>query len=217
MAQQRESETPISISGYQYYIQQTNQTMWCNLFDWFGSLQAARTLKKSNLVILCRSIKKWDLTFAGSNILWNMVICSSMIRVLVRVRRPFYACPQNTRTKCSCASEELFYAIYIFRLSGYDQELIEHILCLSTNEVFSKWSGISLRSQFDSALREPRTNRGPTHGWNLPFYILYSHNVHAHNKCPSIIIPYNAGIDFSRQNLTSVDVRFWRLKSIPAL
>ena len=29
--------------------------------------------------------------------------------------------------------------------------------------------------------------------------------------------PYSAGIDFSRQNLTSVDVRFWRPKSIPAL
>ena len=29
--------------------------------------------------------------------------------------------------------------------------------------------------------------------------------------------PYSAGIDFSRQNLTSVDVRFWRLKSIHAL
>ena len=28
---------------------------------------------------------------------------------------------------------------------------------------------------------------------------------------------YSAGIDFSRQNLTSVDVKFWRLKSIPAL
>ena len=28
---------------------------------------------------------------------------------------------------------------------------------------------------------------------------------------------YNAGIDFSRQNLTSTDVRFWRLKSISAL
>ena len=28
---------------------------------------------------------------------------------------------------------------------------------------------------------------------------------------------YSAGIDFSRQNLTSGDVRFWRLKSIPAL
>ena len=28
---------------------------------------------------------------------------------------------------------------------------------------------------------------------------------------------YSADIDFSRQNLTSVDVRFWRLKSIPAL
>ena len=27
---------------------------------------------------------------------------------------------------------------------------------------------------------------------------------------------YSAGIDFSRQNLTSTDVRFWRLKSIPA-
>ena len=25
----------------------------------------------------------------------------------------------------------------------------------------------------------------------------------------------SAGIDFSRQNLTSVDVRLWRLKSIP--
>ena len=31
------------------------------------------------------------------------------------------------------------------------------------------------------------------------------------------INPYSAGIDFSRKNLTSVDVRFWRLKSIPAL
>ena len=29
--------------------------------------------------------------------------------------------------------------------------------------------------------------------------------------------PYSAGIEFSRQNLTSVDVRFWRLRSIPAL
>ena len=30
-------------------------------------------------------------------------------------------------------------------------------------------------------------------------------------------IPYRAEIDFRRHNLTSVDVRFWRLKSIPAL
>ena len=29
--------------------------------------------------------------------------------------------------------------------------------------------------------------------------------------------PYSAGIDFSRQNLMSVDVRFWHLKSIPTL
>ena len=31
------------------------------------------------------------------------------------------------------------------------------------------------------------------------------------------INPYSAGIDFSRQNLMSEDVRFWQLKSIPAL
>ena len=35
--------------------------------------------------------------------------------------------------------------------------------------------------------------------------------------CDRGINPYCAGVDFSRQNLTSVDVRFWRLKSIPAL
>ena len=29
--------------------------------------------------------------------------------------------------------------------------------------------------------------------------------------------PYSAGMDFSRQNLTSVDVRFWRRKSIHAV
>ena len=29
--------------------------------------------------------------------------------------------------------------------------------------------------------------------------------------------PYSAGIDFRRQNQTYVDVRFWRLKSIPAM
>ena len=28
---------------------------------------------------------------------------------------------------------------------------------------------------------------------------------------------YSAGIDFGRQNLTSTDVRFWRLKTVPAL
>ena len=33
----------------------------------------------------------------------------------------------------------------------------------------------------------------------------------------SMFNPYSAGIDFSRQSLTSLDVRFWRLKSIAAL
>ena len=38
-------------------------------------------------------------------------------------------------------------------------------------------------------------------------------------KTPSSLYlkPYSAGIDISRQNLTSVDVRFCRLKSILAL
>ena len=31
------------------------------------------------------------------------------------------------------------------------------------------------------------------------------------------VYSYSVGIDFRRQNLTSTDVRFWRLKSIPAL
>ena len=31
------------------------------------------------------------------------------------------------------------------------------------------------------------------------------------------VYSYSAGIDFRRQNLTSADVRFWRLKSIPVL
>ena len=33
----------------------------------------------------------------------------------------------------------------------------------------------------------------------------------------SVYNSFSAGIDFRRQNLTSTDVRFWRLKSIPAL
>ena len=33
----------------------------------------------------------------------------------------------------------------------------------------------------------------------------------------SNLSPYSTGTDFSRQNLTSVDIRFWRLKSIAAL
>ena len=33
----------------------------------------------------------------------------------------------------------------------------------------------------------------------------------------NIFFSYSAGIDFRRQNLTSTDVRFRRLKSIPAL
>ena len=28
---------------------------------------------------------------------------------------------------------------------------------------------------------------------------------------------FSAGIDFRRHNLTSIDVRFWRVKSLPAL
>ena len=38
--------------------------------------------------------------------------------------------------------------------------------------------------------------------------------VYGHYK---YVYSYSAGLDFSRQNLTSTDVRFWRLKSVPAL
>ena len=36
------------------------------------------------------------------------------------------------------------------------------------------------------------------------------------NKRAELTSPQSAWIDFRRQNLTSVDVRFWRLKSVPA-
>ena len=38
-----------------------------------------------------------------------------------------------------------------------------------------------------------------------------------YNLVKSWINPYSAGSDFSRQNLTSVDVRSWRLKSFSTL
>ena len=41
-------------------------------------------------------------------------------------------------------------------------------------------------------------------------------NLAKDNSYP-VINPNSAEIDLSRQNLTSVDVKFWRLKSIPAL
>ena len=40
---------------------------------------------------------------------------------------------------------------------------------------------------------------------------------YACDENPKDFNPYSAGIDFSRHNLTSTDVRFWRLKPIPAL
>ena len=44
--------------------------------------------------------------------------------------------------------------------------------------------------------------------------IFLSSTVYGHYK---YVYSYSAGLDFTRQNLTSEDVRFWRLKSIPAL
>ena len=51
------------------------------------------------------------------------------------------------------------------------------------------------------------------------FYLVRNllENVYIHSLSNTRVNPHSAGIDFSRQNLTSVDVRFWRLKSIPAL
>ena len=44
--------------------------------------------------------------------------------------------------------------------------------------------------------------------------VLYNH-VKIHIEL-CLFNSYSAGIDFRRQNVTSVDVRFWRLKTIPA-
>ena len=43
----------------------------------------------------------------------------------------------------------------------------------------------------------------------IPMLWVYHHYKYAYS--------YSAGIDFRRQNLTSTDVRFWRLMPIPAL
>ena len=57
-------------------------------------------------------------------------------------------------------------------------------------------------------------------GWHL---IAYStHSIHYRDTAAEFtqlrgnINPFSAGTVFSRQNLTSVDVRFWRLKTVPA-
>ena len=47
--------------------------------------------------------------------------------------------------------------------------------------------------------------------WFKPF------GLHDFYKIITKFNPYSAEIDFSRQNMTSVNVRFWRLISIPAL
>ena len=48
-------------------------------------------------------------------------------------------------------------------------------------------------------------------------YMMISHIQHSFLHHIVMFNPHSAGIEFSRQNLTSTDVRFWRLKSIPAL
>ena len=44
--------------------------------------------------------------------------------------------------------------------------------------------------------------------------LIYEFELCSHSKC---IEPFSAGVDFKRQNLTSKDVRFWRLMSNPSL
>ena len=47
--------------------------------------------------------------------------------------------------------------------------------------------------------------------------MLCVHHNHVYSDYKYFYQDYSAGIDFSRQNLTSTDVILWRLKSIPAL
>ena len=48
-------------------------------------------------------------------------------------------------------------------------------------------------------------------------YTIWSTTRHAHSRWRDCFNPYRAGVDFRRHNLTSVDVRFCRLKSIPVV
>ena len=47
--------------------------------------------------------------------------------------------------------------------------------------------------------------------------VMYNLEVDYKHVESTLITPYSAGMDFSRHNLTSVDVRFSRLKSFPVL
>ena len=55
----------------------------------------------------------------------------------------------------------------------------------------------------------PLTPKAPSFKFNFTDFNL--------RKITWRVNPYSAGIDSSSQNLTPVDVRFWRLKSIPSL
>ena len=91
---------------------------------------------------------------------------------------------------------------------------------------FPSWSGWALpsyrRSQMNRTLsikswvcrkrracEERTTERPMTHAAVVPAKLAGSHFLQILS-----INPFSAGIDFRRQNLTSVDVRLWRLKSI---
>ena len=56
---------------------------------------------------------------------------------------------------------------------------------------------------------------------NINIYYLKLHSANelfverTHNL--SLFYSYSAGVVFIRQNLISIDIRFWRLKSVPAL
>ena len=51
----------------------------------------------------------------------------------------------------------------------------------------------------------------------LQFLIVKTCEAHwAHIWILNIFYSFSVGIDFRRQNLTPIDVRFWRLKTVPA-
>ena len=99
-----------------------------------------------------------------------------------------------------------------YRATGYITSLISaDIGCALTQVLFNfviiKYLLIS-NSSMEGLVIWPLGFRQLSHSSQMPNDALM------HGE--GLINPYSAGSDFSRQNLTSTDVRFWRLKSIPS-
>ena len=96
-----------------------------------------------------------------------------------------------------------------------DSQGIPHVSVDTKERIGRAATGVDIQAvrsgrQWSDQQRRVDKNDQGRGTWNSNSYITMFTNIPNLN-------PYSAGVDFSRQNLTSADVRFWRLKSIPAL